>query len=329
MRVPDALLKCVGFVCEAIHGEGEDLYGDRHGTGFFVSIPFEDPHFVTSRFYYFVTAKHVAQELANSPIFFLVNSKKGAVIHMEEVYDSHWWHHPDPSVDVAVVLVGRQREADIIPVGIGQFATQERMESLDIGIGDEVFCTGLFSFAPGVGKNMPVVRTGNIAMLPEEQLQTENGFADVYFVESRSIGGLSGSPVFARRTVRTGSVKRDDGTLSPVFGNGPGDTLLGMMQGHWDIRESDMNKGGWVDHDPKKGVNMGFGIVVPAIKIKEVLYREELVQQRKELEKAKLRSIMPTMDSVKRKAVEEPDEAPFAQQDFDAALRKVSRKIEQ
>jgi hypothetical protein len=275
-----------------------------------------------------VTAKHVAEELKNCAVYFLVNSRDGGLIHMEEIHESHWWLHPDKSVDVAVVMVGYQRNADIIPVEVGQFATEERMQELDIGIGDEVFCTGLFSPAPGESRNMPILRTGNIAMLPDEQIQTEYGFAEVYLVESRSIGGLSGSPVFARRTIRTGLVRRADGTLSPVFGNGPGDTLLGLMKGHWDIRESDMNKGGWVPHDPKRGVNMGFGIVVPAIKIKEVLYREELVEQRRELEKAKLREMIPSSDTAKRKSAEGPEETPFTQQDFDAAVRKVTRKIE-
>ena len=42
-----------------------------------------------------------------------------------------------------------------------------------------------------------IVRTGNIASMPEEAVDLgSSGSQEVYLVESRSIGGLSGSPVF-------------------------------------------------------------------------------------------------------------------------------------
>ena len=77
-------------------------------------------------------------------------------------------------------------------------------------------------------------------MIPTEQIQTELGFSDVYLVEGRSIGGLSGSPVFVRRT-ETIKVRMEDGRITTLNSPGPF-KLLGLMQGHWDIKESDMNK---------------------------------------------------------------------------------------
>jgi hypothetical protein len=70
---------------------------------------------------------------------------------------------------------------------------------------------------------------------------------------------------------------------------------LGMIHGHWDIRESEMDSP-YPKHDPKQGVNMGIAIVVPAIKITETLNRPELVSQRKGEDDEFLRSLTPTMD---------------------------------
>jgi hypothetical protein len=78
-------------------------------------------------------------------------------------------------------------------------------------------------------------------MMPNEQVQTVLGYADVYLVEARSLGGLSGSPVFVRHTVQQ-RVKSTDDKEIYIFMNGTGKTLLGLMHGHWDINESEMNK---------------------------------------------------------------------------------------
>jgi hypothetical protein len=105
-------------------------------------------------------------------------------------------------------------------------------------------------------------------MITDEQIQTELGFADVYLIEGRSIGGLSGSPAFVRRT-ETIKVRMEDGRITTLNSPGPF-KLLGLMQGHWDIKESAMNKAS-IEHDYKHGVNLGIAIVTPAIKIAEIL----------------------------------------------------------
>ena len=165
---------------------------------------------------------------------------------------------------------------------------------MGIGVGDEIFVTGLFTAVPGISRNIPIIRHGNIAMMPEEQIQTELGYADVFLVELRSIGGLSGSPVFVRNTIGF-PIRKIDGSSGMLYGSGSGDTLLGLMHGHWDIKESEMNNANF-SHDRKRGVNMGIGIVIPAIKIYETLYSAELVCMRKEQEEAMLRRRIPGTD---------------------------------
>ena len=43
---------------------------------------------------------------------------------------------------------------------------------------------------------MPILRMGNLAAYPQERVQVEGVEMDAYLIEARSIGGLSGSPVF-------------------------------------------------------------------------------------------------------------------------------------
>jgi hypothetical protein len=58
--------------------------------------------------------------------------------------------------------------------------------------------------------------------------------------------------------------------------------LLGLMQGHWDVTESEINKF-QLNNNPR-GVNVGLAIVTPAAKIIEVLNLPELTVMRDEIE---------------------------------------------
>jgi hypothetical protein len=71
----------------------------------------------------------------------------------------------------------------------------DRIERYRIGLGDEVYVTGMFVSHLGEKKNLPIVRIGTIAAMPEEPLKTKYGTHDAFLIEVRSIDGLSGSPV--------------------------------------------------------------------------------------------------------------------------------------
>jgi len=322
VRIPDVILKSVGFIGEVTHRDSSGISGDLYGTGFFIAIPSS----ITGYFFFcFVTALHVVKDLVGREIYVLVNKKGGGVTALSSLAGSGLWTHPtDRSADVAVIPMGPDPTADYIAVAVNDFATPELIQAQNIGIGDEVVITGLFTPAPGTKRNMPIIRHGNIAMLPEEQIQTEMGYADVYLVEARSIGGLSGSPVFTRPTVFV-QVVLEDGTTKTLHGIGDQYPLLGMMHSHWDIRESEINSP-QVLHDRKRGVNLGIGIVVPASKIRETLYHPELVASRKEMEEMINKRSVPGVDSAKLKD-KEAEQVIFTKEDFEAALKKASRKI--
>jgi hypothetical protein len=290
VRVPDLILKCVGFVGEVTHKDASGIDGDLCGTGFFVGVPSARPG---HNFHYFVTAKHVATDLKDREIYFLVNKRGGGTWKMSKTGDRWWFHASDKTADVAIVPVEIEPEMDVQIVRLEDFLTPQKILDNGVGVGDEVFMTGLFTHAPGIEENMPIVRYGNVAMMPREQIQTELGFAEVYLVEARSIGGLSGSPVFVRETLHI-NVNDADGTARKLHGVGHM-YLMGLAHGHWDIKESEMNDP-YYPHDPKNGVNLGIGIVVPATKIMEVLNRPELIAARALKDEEAMRAVTPGMD---------------------------------
>src|SRR6266478_9332544 len=89
MRVPDLMLKSVGFLAEVSGGNAFDVVA----TGFFVSMPAKDAS-VGGVFLSFITAKHVAEALRERPFVILVNKVGGGVMAVpSEVLDNTWWIH--------------------------------------------------------------------------------------------------------------------------------------------------------------------------------------------------------------------------------------------
>ena len=92
---------------------------------------------------------------------------------------------------------------DYAPIAITMFANPGIIEAKNLGVGDEVFIAGLFTRAIGQARNLPIIRMGTVAMMPDEKILFHKKMIDAYLIESRSIGGLSGSPVFIRETIST------------------------------------------------------------------------------------------------------------------------------
>lgn len=299
VRIPDEILSCVGFIAEVVdEGAGSPTF-DHIGTGFFVSIPSDDPQVRDSarapEYFAFVTAAHVVKALTGKKAAFIVNKKSGGVMVIEDI-SCCWYRHPsDPSVDVAIIPFGWNSEMDIKVIPTELFVPKKLLIGNRVGLGDEVYMPGLFTHAIAKTRNMPIVRYGTLAMLPDEPIQVESGFSEVYLIEARSIGGMSGSPVFVRPTTyftpgdeRPNPQVAMQGVLNATI-------LLGLVHGHWDIRESDINDP-HLRHDPNRGVNMGVGVVVPAHKILEVINHPELVEMRKQADLLRRWQSIPTPD---------------------------------
>ena len=273
MRIPDRLLKCVGFVSRY----EPDIEGGSHirfgGTAFIVGVLMEGNVGLA----HLVTARHVANAIEPGETVIAMNDKDGMPLFLR-TGPQKWFYHPTEkdSVDVAVMPFGspRFKEYDIEWIPEEIFATDKRIAEFEIGLGDELVIIGLFTRFYGQAELTPLVRTGNIAMMSGDKLPIRDfGEMEAYLVEGRSIGGLSGSPVFVRNTVKM-PVQTADGKLAHISGLGQAH-LLGLVHGHWDLPVS------FSATEQAEAVNMGVSIIVPAKKILETLHNPELVALRK------------------------------------------------
>jgi hypothetical protein len=281
VRIPDRLLKCVGFVSR----DQENL--DYRASAFVVSVPHDEQ----SGCLHLVTAKHVAVRLQNGEASIAFNGKDGLPLWMNNGDRVPWFFHPDETVDVAILPMAslRLNEYDYQDISVDLFLTSTRSEEYEIGCGDDVFTIGLFAPFTGTVRFTPIVRTGVITMMPEGSIPHRDfGSMEAYLTESRSLGGLSGSPVFVRDTVSVQGFNKE-GKPRP-FSAPAGFHLLGLLSGHWDTSTVSGSS-----------LNMGISLVVPATKILEALFSPDLTALRQE---AFQRGLIPETSNVDRSAPE-------------------------
>jgi len=316
MRVPDQIRKCVLFI-----GLPDMPEPEYRGTGFIVTVPGTQ----SNHFAFMVTARHVAERLQGKDFYIRANKRDRTAVALKGRPGDPWWFHPTDRkhVDAAVTLFAPSQlaELDIEHVPFNMFINHATLEVQNIGIGDEVFIPGLFTKVTETTRNIPIVRTGTIAMIPGERIPFGDDFIDAYLIESRSIGGLSGSPVFVRQTVamETSSSpmivagRRPDRVMHGVGGQ---IYLLGSMIGHWDVPEG-------FSPTQAEAVNMGIAPVVPASKILEIIFQPELVNI--------MDNVNAAMKAKNQKGAKldfaDSETKPFTQDDFETALKKASRKI--
>ena len=278
MRLPDSIVKCVGF-----------LFGDWKGirrpvgTVFFASRSLPDePDY---KFCYAVTAQHVLNGVRatadTNKVHFRMNSKSQGLVWIESDLDQ-WVLHDDPTVDAAVLPYAPPTDLVDYRIPKLEFALPFTNTTLaeDVGIGDEVAIIGMFANHIGTAQNVPIARTGNIAAMPGIPVRTELGSANAYLVEVRSFGGLSGSPVWAN----LGYSRRIQGQLRTAQPNysDPEPTagqarLMGLVHGHYDISTATNSPDGELER-----INSGIAIVTPIGKVIEIIDQPALVDSRHE-----------------------------------------------
>jgi hypothetical protein len=282
MRISDDLRHCVVFI--GFKDDTQRSSGIKcAGTAFLLWY---------KTFSYLVTVKHVAIQVGDCPFVIRMNRQDGT---SDNIYvdddDMRWYfNQADTNVDLAVTpfdynLGQAGYNSLLIPDTI--LANTEILKSESIGIGDLCYTVGLFRLLAGEKRNLPVVHTGNIALLPGDEripvqdwdapLTNKRRHIEGYLVESQSIQGLSGSPVFVRTAI--------DLSMDPLM---PGITarlarsdlyLLGVWQGAWDAPADEVLA---TDRGRELRVPVGMGVVVPATKLIEVLETPELQERRAE-----------------------------------------------
>ena len=273
MQVPDRVRKCVAFLSYDSPHRGELFVGTAFCIGWRVPQ-------VGIWAYYLVTARHVIEnrvEKGIQEIFVRVNTRDGAHTRVRTQADQWLFHETDPAVDVAVTTWGILPSFDMLCFPMEAAALPELIEKEGIGLGNELFMVGLYKRHAGAARNIPIIRVGNIAAMPEEPVQTKRGPMEAYLIEMRSISGISGSPVFVHRQ----AMKAGDFVISPD--NQETFFLLGVMHGRWDVSKIEEIMDEVESNEIKQPLNTGIGVVVPASRIVEILQRERFVRERAEL----------------------------------------------
>lgn len=315
-RIQDEILESVIYIYGSKQAakEGEQA----GGSGFLVGVRLE----VNKAWYeaYAVTNAHVINKARPRPTIRL-NTTSGH-IDVLETQESEWIKHPD-LYDIAVLPIELSVEHRFWAIDEKWLISRRMAEILSLGPGDDVFMVGRFISHAGKQRNLPTVRFGNIATMPLEPIEDENGIKqESFLVECRSIGGYSGSPVFFIANPALPRPPYWATSHSPWRQSIHGPLLLGVNWCH--IRDYDRvfaDEGKTLIEPPEwVKANTGMAGVIPAWHLADLLNCEGLVKKRKE-EDDRI-----TEQKNASPVVLDSAEKPFTKQDFEQALRKVSRR---
>lgn len=276
MRISSLVRLCVAYVAAPTVDGGSKV----GGTGFFIwRVPKENQPSdfdnagrknINGATAYFITARHVLEEikkLGAENLAIRVNDKRGSFKEFQ-VPISAFHFHDCPEVDLAAIPASIDQDLfEVLPWILDETPEEDVFQKHNIGVGTGISIIGLFKHHTGTKRNLPIVRTGNIAAMPEEKVSTAMGRMDAALIEARSIGGLSGSPVFANLGISQIRFNPEIAHYDFISGI----HLFGIMHGHYD-ENADGDK-----------VNVGIGIVTPASKLLELIENPALSNEKIQL----------------------------------------------
>ena len=249
------------------------------GTGFIVFVP--DERVGKDRgFTYLVTNRHVAQpgiEDGKPCIVvgysFLLNHRGGSgePDHLQMVPvvpKDTWWFPDDESVDLAVTAFSAlQTDWDYQTIPVNLFVSKEMVDQKQVVEGDPVLFSGLFVQYEGSSKLEPIVRSGSIAMLPDDPIITTlKKLGRIYLTEAHAFGGNSGSPMFVDVNKFKGSLGYDYRFLGVVTGE--------VFEGN------DLTLQVAATYKGSVAANSDISIVVPAEEVKKILFSPRVQRMR-------------------------------------------------
>jgi hypothetical protein len=272
--------------------------------------------------HYIATNAHVVEALRRDGHagVFRINKTDGTA-DIVAIHDERWMLHPDGD-DIAIypVTVKPEWSVSYLPYEDGFLGSENVYPNgWCVGIGDETILVGRMVWYSGRKANTPVVCSGHIAMVPGEdeklrqvgrQIKPGVDFEQLSFlVESHTIKGYSGSPVFVPVIPNTPETKH---LPNSEF------LLLGVEWGYPDV--SVYNVGEYEDYPS------GMSAVVPAWKLMELLDMPEAKHIRDESEK-----LVPepkTEDGAKMASGFRVAGNGLSEEEFEGVLKKVTRKVE-
>jgi hypothetical protein len=273
VRVQDQILQTVVFLGVENAGQFSPV-----ATGFLGSLDYREHTFM-----FLITADHVLDLIGGDSVSVRANRKLGdatvfRIPKARKFVDSNndiavfplpW---PHDAFDQKRLHLDREKRRQILKLSDDFFP----------GVGDEVATVGLYTTHQGETRNIPIVRIGNIARLPHEPVRSTRGFAKAYLVETRSIVGLSGSPVL----LNLPEVWIDN-NRQPHFlhGKGRGAYPVGMMLGYHlvgstedQIQVTQEARAAGLGPLTADERNTGLAVVIPFERILDVIERDEVRQ---------------------------------------------------
>jgi len=296
------------------------------GSGFIVGV--RSNVFQEMAYLYAVSNHHVITSGQYGNAVIRLNTIAGN-INIKERKPHEWESHPR-GLDISITPIQLDEETKNISfVDERNFITEEIISKFNIGPGDDLFMVSALSTNVGKQRNAPAVRFGNLSQMPieGEPLRGTNGIDQESFsADMRSIPGHSGSPVFLEIPRTSARYDKDEkGYLTPsevsyIF-------LLGIDWSHLNynspVLDACMEK-----VDPPRFVKLNSGIagVIPAWNIREVLYMEKFVEQRKESDNLEKRlrvdASTPSLDVIE---TENTSTNPRHREDFTSLLRAAAK----
>lgn len=197
MQVVEQITHCVGFI-----GMPTERGFLATGSCFFVQWTEE-----TEAFIYMITAKHLVRPFtdrletqpATNDIWVRINSKQGKP-KLVKTAARDWVPHSDRHVDVCIHtfdLRAQDDDLEMSTLALPAMALNDQTKKIHgLNLGDGVFIPSVFVGRIGENSNIPVLRTASIAALPLEPIRFGSPSRPAYLVETHSLGGTSGAPVF-------------------------------------------------------------------------------------------------------------------------------------
>jgi hypothetical protein len=253
--------------------DGETLhYG---GTAFIASVSAEGGRYCP----YVVTARHNIDLAKRSGGRLVARFNVEGGSELLDLSKAEVITPEDEGVDLAVIAQiewpklldgGRMRHLALAEMA----ATADFISANHIGVGTQVFATGLFAARRGESQNLPVGRTGTIAAMPTELDHDEWSGVPyrAYLVDVTSIAGLSGAPVYVLTPPKFSKSEEEGWYLDQQL------RLLGLIRGHWNYRPESSA----IDFDNRVGelIHTGIAIVTPVDALVELLNREDVRRDR-------------------------------------------------
>jgi hypothetical protein len=147
------------------------------------------------------------------------------------------------------------------------FVPKEALETEKVAEGDSVLFAGLFIQYLGGSRLEPIVRSGKIAMLPRDLINTTLGKpGHVILAEVHSFGGNSGSPVFVEAHL-------DRRSLAFNY------EFLGVVAGEV-YETSDLTLQATTSYKGNLQANSNISMLIPAEEVKALLSKPKFVKQR-------------------------------------------------